>query len=158
MQFANAGPFHGGTPVTATVPETDAETATDSDAGTADRSAAVPDGEPSVDRVEAGALQHFLEGDEQRDSTSARRRTRESMLGLGYRYGLPRDEYRDQVFDWLGEIGRAGMGSLGFPKEFGGEDDPAAAIASFETLAHGDLSLLVKVGVQFGLTGGGGHR
>ena len=37
------------------------------------------------------------------------------MLGLGYRYGLPRDEYRDQVFDWLGEIGRAGMGSLGFP-------------------------------------------
>ncbi|MDQ1632615.1 MAG: acyl-CoA oxidase [Frankiaceae bacterium] len=138
--------------MTATVPDAD------SDSGTADRHAAVPDGEPSVDRVEAGALQHFLEGDEQRDSTSARRRTRESMLGLGYRYGLPRDEYRDQVFDWLGEIGRSGMGSLGFPAEFGGEDDPAAAIASFETLAHGDLSLLVKVGVQFGLTGGAIHR
>ncbi len=144
--------------MTATVHESDADSAAEAATGSADRDAAVSDEKPDVDRVEAETLQHYLEGDEQRDSTSARRRTRESMLGLGYRYGLPRDEYRDQVFEWLREIGRSGMGSLGFPSDFGGEDDPAAAIASFETLAHGDLSLLVKVGVQFGLTGGAIHR
>src|SRR6202007_1521317 len=40
------------------------------------------------------------------------------------------------------------------PAEFGGLDEPGANIASFETLAYGDLSLLVKFGVQFGLWGG----
>ena len=33
-----------------------------------------------------------------------------------------------------------------------------AAIASFETLALADLSLLVKCGVQFGLFGGAMHH
>src|SRR5205807_1951994 len=42
----------------------------------------------------------------------------------------------------------------GFPPEFGGIGDPGANVASFETLAFGDLSLLVKFGVQFGLWGG----
>lgn len=43
---------------------------------------------------------------------------------------------------------------MGFPKEYGGGDDIGASIAAFETLAFGDLSVLVKVGVQFGLFGG----
>ncbi|HEU4568498.1 MAG TPA: acyl-CoA dehydrogenase, partial [Marmoricola sp.] len=42
----------------------------------------------------------------------------------------------------------------GFPKEYGGAGDVGASIAAFETLAMGDLSLLVKSGVQFGLFGG----
>jgi acyl-CoA oxidase len=41
-----------------------------------------------------------------------------------------------------------------FPKEYGGLDDTGGAIASFETQAWADLSLLVKSGVQFGLFGG----
>jgi acyl-CoA oxidase len=110
--------------------------------------------------VSPAALADFLVGDAELDSTEARRRTREAVLdgGFGYVYGLPRDEYRDWVFGWLKQIGEHGMGSLGFPSEYGGEDDPAGAIASFETLAFGDLSLLVKTGVQFGLTGGAIHR
>ena len=36
----------------------------------------------------------------------------------------------------------------------GGEGDIGASVAAFEMLAFGDLSLLVKAGVQFGLFGG----
>jgi len=43
---------------------------------------------------------------------------------------------------------------MGFPEEYGGGGDIGASIAAFETLALGDLSVLVKVGVQFGLFGG----
>ena len=43
---------------------------------------------------------------------------------------------------------------MGFPKEYGGGGDIGASLAAFETLAYGDLSVLVKVGVQFGLFGG----
>src|SRR3954464_1404199 len=43
---------------------------------------------------------------------------------------------------------------MGYPVEYGGQDAVARSIASFETLAFGDLSLLVKCGVQFGLFGG----
>ncbi len=41
-----------------------------------------------------------------------------------------------------------------FPESAGGGGNPGAAIAAFEMLGHGDLSLLVKCGVQFGLFGG----
>ena len=43
---------------------------------------------------------------------------------------------------------------LGFPTEYGGGGDIGASVAAFETLGFGDLSILVKVGVQFGLFGG----
>ena len=47
-----------------------------------------------------------------------------------------------------------GQTGMGFPKEYGGGGDVGASFAAFETLAFGDLSVLVKVGVQFGLFGG----
>jgi acyl-CoA oxidase len=43
---------------------------------------------------------------------------------------------------------------LAYPESAGGADDMGAFVAVFETLAHHDLSLLVKFGVQFGLFGG----
>lgn len=67
---------------------------------------------------------------------------------------LPRDEYRERVLAALRRVAGEGLGSLAFPERFGGGDDPAAAIAVFETLAFGDLSVTVKYGVQFGLFGG----
>jgi acyl-CoA oxidase len=45
-----------------------------------------------------------------------------------------------------------------FPESAGGTADPGGAIAAFEMLGHGDLSLLVKCGVQFGLFGGAVHH
>ena len=68
--------------------------------------------------------------------------------------GLDTGEYRDLVLGWLQEVADAGLCLLPYPGSVGGQDDPAAAIAVFETLAHGDLSLLVKYGVQVGLFGG----
>jgi acyl-CoA oxidase len=51
----------------------------------------------------------------------------------------------------LADSGRIG---LGFPKEYGGEDDAGGSVVSVEMLAFLDLSLMVKAGVQWGLFGG----
>ncbi len=67
---------------------------------------------------------------------------------------LDRDAYRDRVLDVVLEMARAGQTGLGFPKEYGGASDIGASVAAFETLGMGDLSVMTKVGVQFGLFGG----
>ena len=66
----------------------------------------------------------------------------------------PLDEYRDQVLAWAKELADDGQTATGFPVEYGGEGAVGRSIAAFETMAFGDLSLLVKIGVQFGLFGG----
>ncbi|MGH3348681.1 MAG: acyl-CoA dehydrogenase family protein [Nocardioides sp.] len=67
---------------------------------------------------------------------------------------LERDAFRDRVRDLVVEMAGTGQTGMGFPTEYGGGGDLGASIAAFETLAFGDLSVLVKVGVQFGLFGG----
>jgi acyl-CoA oxidase len=67
---------------------------------------------------------------------------------------MPREEFRERVKDVVLEIAATGAAGMGFPKEYGGGGDIGASIAAFDTLAYGDLSVLVKVGVQFGLFGG----
>jgi len=62
--------------------------------------------------------------------------------------------FRDRVRDVVVEMAATGQTGMGFPVEFGGGGDIGASVAAFETLAFGDLSVLVKVGVQFGLFGG----
>ena len=56
--------------------------------------------------------------------------------------------------DLVVEMAATGQTGMGFPEEYGGGGDIGASVAAFETLAFGDLSVLVKVGVQFGLFGG----
>ena len=68
--------------------------------------------------------------------------------------GLSRAEYREWVLGVVRMLAAEGLGSLGYPEEYGGRGDLGASIAAFETLAYGDLSVLVKFGVQFGLWGG----
>src|SRR6185295_10695363 len=62
--------------------------------------------------------------------------------------------YREQVLRLCEELAERGYGRLSYPKSCGGAEDYEAFLAVFETLAFGDLSLLVKFGVQFGLFGG----
>src|SRR4051812_26202241 len=69
---------------------------------------------------------------------------------------LPIGEYREQVMAWARELADERQTALGFPPEYGGEGAVGRSIAAFEKLAFGDLSLLVKIGVQFGLFGGAG--
>src|ERR1700755_2787076 len=67
---------------------------------------------------------------------------------------LPLEEHREQVLAWLQELTAEGDTGRGFPAEYGGQDNVGGSVASFGALAFGDLSLLVKCGVQFGLFGG----
>jgi acyl-CoA oxidase len=108
------------------------------------------------DATLAARLQAHLDG----PHADVRREVRDrlSALDLGKADGLERDDYRDLVLQWCRELAHAGVGGRSFPVEHGGADDPAGRIAGFQTLGHGDLSLLVKVGVQFGLFGGAVHR
>ena len=73
---------------------------------------------------------------------------------FGYRYDLDRKSYRALVLDWTRALAVEGIGALSFPEDVGGKGDLGAFIAAFETVAFHDLSLLVKLGVQFGLFGG----
>jgi acyl-CoA oxidase len=67
---------------------------------------------------------------------------------------LSREEFRQRVLDVVVMMAETGQTGMGFPEEYGGGGDIGASIAAFETLGYGDLSVLVKVGVQFGLFGG----
>lgn len=67
---------------------------------------------------------------------------------------LSREDYRERVKELVVEMASTGQTGMGFPEEYGGGGDIGASIAAFETLSFGDLSVLVKVGVQFGLFGG----
>ena len=69
-------------------------------------------------------------------------------------YGLPVAAYREKVAGWLAELAKEGFGAYAYPGVTSGAEDMGPFFAVFETLAMGDLSLLVKSGVQFGLFGG----
>ncbi len=62
-------------------------------------------------------------------------------------------EYREKVLQWCKLLAAQGLGSLAFPKEYGGSGDMEAYFTTMETLSYHDLSLVIKFGVQFGLFG-----
>jgi len=63
-------------------------------------------------------------------------------------------DFRERVLEVVRLMADTGQTGFGFPKEYGGGEDIGASVAAFETLALGDLSVVTKVGVQFGLFGG----
>lgn len=65
---------------------------------------------------------------------------------------------RTRVHSQLMDLAESGWGHVGFPSAYGGTHDYGASCALFEMQALGDLSLLVKLGVQFGLFGGAVSR
>src|SRR3954462_11064094 len=101
----------------------------------------------------AKTLQALLDGED----APTRDRVREwlSIPGNGaVAEDLPTEEHRARVLAWAKELASQGDTAMGYPVEYGGKDAVARSVAGFETLAYGDLSLLVKCGVQFGLFGG----
>jgi acyl-CoA oxidase len=105
-----------------------------------------------AEAFDVGAMQTLLDG----RYRELRAQIREVMCRPEFApvEGLATDEYRERVLEWACTLAGKGLTAPGFPKAYGGEDDPGANVAAFETLGHGDLSLLVKFGVQFGLWGG----
>src|SRR5689334_664328 len=102
--------------------------------------------------TDVGALRRLLDG----EHATVRDLVREwlSRPGNAPTADRPLDEYREQVLAWAKELADEGQTAIGFPVEYGGEGAVGRSVAAFETMAFGDLSLLVKLGVQFGLFGG----
>jgi acyl-CoA oxidase len=100
----------------------------------------------------ASALQRMLDG----RHAELRDRYREVLCRPDFApvIALSTEEYRSLVTDWATTLAGEGLTAPGFPERYGGHGDFGANVAAFETLAFGDLSLLVKFGVQFGLWGG----
>jgi acyl-CoA oxidase len=69
-------------------------------------------------------------------------------------YGETVQEARERITRLAAKLAGTGRVGLGFPVEYGGNDDAGGSVTSIEMLAFGDLSLMVKAGVQWGLFGG----
>jgi acyl-CoA oxidase len=104
--------------------------------------------------VDVPSLTRFLDGTYAEARGSVRNNLVANADALREIRDLDRDDYRERVLELVRKFASDGSTALGFPVEYGGGGDIGASIAAFETLALGDLSLLVKVGVQFGLFGG----
>lgn len=61
--------------------------------------------------------------------------------------------YREKVYKWCKVLADENLGSMGYPKQYGGGENLADYFAIMETLSYHDLSLVIKFGVQFGLWG-----
>ena len=66
-------------------------------------------------------------------------------------YSLSTPVFRDRVYNWCLEFSRQGLGGLAYPTEVGGGGDLLGFLTAIETMAHFDLSLVIKFGVHFGL-------
>ena len=85
-----------------------------------------------------------------------RRRVRDWLAEESHRppYRLDKERHRDDVRGWLAELAELGIGKLAFPGVTTERETMGDFMAAFETLAFGDLSLVIKAGVQWGLFGG----
>ncbi|MEY9855469.1 acyl-CoA oxidase [Catenulispora sp. GAS73] len=64
------------------------------------------------------------------------------------------EAHRARAFEQLQALAATDRPGLGFDKAYGGGGDIGGSVVSFEMLGFGDLSLMVKAGVQWGLFGG----
>ncbi|QWC83767.1 acyl-CoA dehydrogenase family protein [Nocardioidaceae bacterium] len=104
--------------------------------------------------VDVARMRHLLDGEyaEMRDVVRGKLREHADMVQNAIHFDTP--TYRRKVLEMVQQMAGEGLCSMGFPEEYGGQGDVGANVAAFETLAFGDLSVLVKFGVQFGLFGG----
>ncbi|MBS3941534.1 MAG: acyl-CoA dehydrogenase family protein [Actinobacteria bacterium] len=108
---------------------------------------------PDLDQdITAERVQAHLDG----RWADVRAMTREELRHplLQPRQGLSVEDHRDRTFEQAKHLSKTEGPRQLFPTKYGGGGELGAALVAFETLAHGDLSLLVKAGVQWGLFGG----
>jgi acyl-CoA oxidase len=104
------------------------------------------------EKVEPDALTTVLDGRRAR----LRQEVRAQMAGAEMRDAsdLSTEDYRRQILEDLHALAKTGHARLGFAREYGGQGDPGGSVIAHEMLGFGDLSLMVKAGVQWGLFGG----
>src|SRR5690625_3026896 len=102
-------------------------------------------------RVDDAELRGLLDG----RWAYVRERARDVLQGEDFApvTGLSMEDHRALTTERLGKLAGTGMQTYGFPEEVGGSGDVGASVVAFEMLVP-DLSLMVKMGVQWGLFGG----
>jgi len=110
--------------------------------------------DPRQPDVDVPALTALLDGTYVEVRNLTRKRLVEHAQVLQDAREMSREDFRERVLEVVKELAATGQTGMGFPSEHGGGGDIGASVAAFETMAFGDLSVLVKVGVQFGLFGG----
>ncbi|MFT5585834.1 MAG: acyl-CoA oxidase [Cognaticolwellia sp.] len=103
--------------------------------------------------LDVGAITAMLDA----DYPESRQRIRQLLKEGALRQGdleISKDDYRAWILEQLQVIAENGIGALAYPGIVGQNRDIGDFMACFEALADGDLSLLIKFGVQFGLFGG----
>jgi len=101
--------------------------------------------------VPTAALQRALDGDRPEVRAQVRAFLDDPERRM---YGLSKAEQRAKVRGWLKDLADSGLTKLSFPGVTSDTPDLRSFMTAFETLALGDLSLVVKAGVQLGLFGG----
>jgi acyl-CoA oxidase len=123
-----------------------------------DRLSHRPEPYPPIERkpvpFEVKGLQALIDG----EFAETRTMIKNLVSQFGYDDGLDVPAYRAKVLAWTVRLAEAGLGRIFIPRYLGGEENLPKFIAAFETLAFHDLSLVIKVGVQFGLFAGSIQR
>ncbi|SFO14057.1 Acyl-coenzyme A oxidase [Pseudonocardia ammonioxydans] len=107
---------------------------------------------PAPGAIPADALRTVVDG----RWAHVRQETREQLAAaeLHPDPDLSSAEYRARITDALKVLTASGRPQSGFDPSVGGDGDVGGVVTAFAMLAYGDLSLLVKAGVQWGLFGG----
>ncbi len=106
----------------------------------------------TLEPADAGILQRLLDGRWHEVRDHARELAKDPRFAV--EAGETVETQRERVLERLHALAEDGYSRLGFPTRYGGGNDVGGSITAFEMLAMGDLSLLVKAGVQWGLFGG----
>ncbi len=107
--------------------------------------------EQSLLKLDEAELRGLLDG----RWANVRERARDLIRGEEFApvHGLSVEEHRARTLEQLMKLAGTGVPAYGFPESVGGTDDIGASVVAFEMLVA-DMSLMVKMGVQFGLFGG----
>lgn len=105
-----------------------------------------------IDSFDPKKMAAILDGDKAEVIARVKKLLRDPF----FKYDLNPDKEvkRRKTLDQVKALAKQGLGAYAFPTEYGGGGRIGDHITVFETLAYGDLSLLIKFGVQFGLFGG----
>jgi acyl-CoA oxidase len=107
----------------------------------------------AISEASAAGLRAHLDGRWRQRREEARQLANDPRFAVAL-HGRSLEEQRERVLERVRLLAELGYTQGGFPAKYGGQEDLGGWITGFEMLAMGDLSLLVKVGVQFGLFGG----
>jgi acyl-CoA oxidase len=102
--------------------------------------------------ADSGIIREVLDGRWREIRERARELAKDPRFAV--QIGEDTETQRARVLERMKALSELGYSRLGFPTRYGGGNDVGGSITGFEMLAMGDLSLLVKAGVQWGLFGG----